>query len=327
MGAGSWGTTFAKVLADAGNDVVLWARREDVVEEINTTHRNGDYLPGIDLPESLTATIDAAEAMTGAEQVYLSVPSSALRANLELWGGLIPKDAIIVSLMKGVEQGTGLRMSQVIEEVVGCPKNLIAVVSGPNLSGEIALEQPTASVAASSSQDTAAEVARACTNEYLATVTNRDVIGTEFGGILKNLIAVAIGIVNGVGYGENTKASIMTRGLAEISRFAVAYGAKPTTMVGLAGLGDLIATSESPLSRNHKAGEMLGKGFSKREVMKRLNQTAEGLNSVAPVLELAAAKGVKMPIVEQVQLVLEGKMKPKDIAQHLRGEDEEPQGE
>jgi len=327
MGAGSWGTTFAKVLADAGNDVILWARREDVVDEINTTHRNGDYLPGIDLPEGLRATIDVSIALQSAEQVYLAVPSSSLRESLESWGSQIPKDAIVVSLMKGVEQGTGLRMSQVIEEVLGCPKTHIAVVSGPNLSGEIALEQPTASVAASTSQETAAEVARACTNEYFACFTNRDVVGTEFGGILKNLIAVAIGIVNGVGYGENTKASIMTRGLAEISRFAVAYGAKPTTMVGLAGLGDLIATSESPLSRNHKAGEMLGKGFSKREVLKRLNQTAEGLNSVAPVLELAAAKGVKMPIVEQVLLVIDGKMKPRDIAPHLMGEDEEPQGE
>ena len=327
MGAGSWGTTFAKVIADGGNDVVLWARRQDVVEDINDDHRNGDYLPGIDLPLNLTATTDAAVALEGAEQVYISVPSSTLRANLEAWGSLIPKDAILVSLMKGVEQGTGLRMSQVIEEVLEWPKSQVVVVSGPNLSAEIAAEQPAASVAACSKAETAAAVARACTNDYFTTFTNRDVIGTEFGGILKNLIAVAIGIVNGVGFGQNTKASIMTRGLAEISRFAVAYGAKQNTMMGLAGLGDLIATSESPLSRNFRAGEMLGKGFSKREVLRRLSQTAEGLNSVAPVLELAAAKGVKMPIVEQVQMVIEGKMKPADIAPHLMGEDEEPQGE
>lgn len=327
MGAGSWGTTFAKVLADGGNEVVLWARRDDVVEDINEHHRNGDYLPGIDLPEAMTATLDPAEALADAEQVYISVPSSTLRDNLQSWGHLIPKDAILVSLMKGVEQGSGLRMSQVIEDVLGWPKSQVVVVSGPNLSAEIALEHPTASVAACSKEENAAAVARACTNEYFTTFTNRDVVGTEFGGILKNLIAVAIGIVNGVGFGQNTKASIMTRGLAEISRFAVAYGAKQNTMMGLAGLGDLIATSESPLSRNFKAGEMLGKGFSKREVLRRLSQTAEGLNSVAPVLELAAAKGVKMPIVEQVQLVIEGKMKPAEIAPHLMGEDEEPQGE
>ena len=327
MGAGSWGTTFAKVLADGGNDVVLWARRDEVVEEINDDHRNGDYLPGIDLPKCLTATLDPAVALDGAEHVYIAVPSSTLRTNLEAWGPMIPKDAILVSLMKGVEQGTGLRMSQVIEEVLDWPKSQVVVVSGPNLSAEIAAEHPTAAVAACYKAETAASVARACTNEYFTTFTNKDVIGTEFGGILKNLIAVAIGIVNGVGFGQNTKASIMTRGLAEISRFAVAYGAKQNTMMGLAGLGDLIATSESPLSRNFRAGEMLGKGFSKREVLRRLSQTAEGLNSVAPVLELAAAKGVKMPIVEQVQMVIEGKMPPKEIAPHLMGEDEEPQGE
>ncbi|MEY4743538.1 MAG: hypothetical protein RIR34_877 [Actinomycetota bacterium] len=327
MGAGSWGTTFAKVLADGGNDVVLWARREDVVEDINDNHRNGDYLPGIDLPTCLTATLDAAEALADAEQVYVAVPSAKLRENLESWGKLIPKDAIVVSLMKGLEQGSGLRMSEVIEEVLGIPRPQIAVVSGPNLSAEIAQEHPTAAVAACSSPNNASAVAAASTNEYFTTFTNRDVIGTEFGGILKNLIAVAIGIVNGVGYGQNTKASIMTRGLAEISRFAVAYGAKPNTMVGLAGLGDLIATAESPLSRNFKAGEMLGKGFSKREVLRRLSQTAEGLNSVGPVLELAEAKGISMPIVEQVQLVIDGKLKPKDIAPYLMGEDETPQGE
>ena len=327
MGAGSWGTTFAKVLTDAGNEVVLWARRDDVAEEINTTHRNGDYLPGITLPTSLTASTDAATVLAGAELVYLAVPSQSLRANLQTWGDDIPKDAILVSLMKGVEQSTGMRMSEVIADVTGFAKGQIAVVSGPNLSAEISAEQPTASVAASTSKETALTVARASTNEYFTTFTNNDVVGTEFGGILKNLIAVAIGIVNGVGYGENTKASIMTRGLAEISRFAVAYGAKPNTMVGLAGLGDLIATSESPLSRNHKAGEMLGKGFTLREVLRRMSQTAEGLTSVGPVLQLAAAKGVSMPIVEQVQLVLEGKMPPRDIAPHLMGEDEEPQGE
>jgi glycerol-3-phosphate dehydrogenase (NAD(P)+) len=229
--------------------------------------------------------------------------------------------------MKGVEQGSSLRMSEVIAEVLKIDEDLICVVSGPNLSLEIASEQPAACVAACTSQESAAKVAAASTNSYFTTFTNKDVIGTEFGGILKNLIAVAIGIVNGVGYGQNTKASIMTRGLAEISRFAVAHGAKRKTMVGLAGLGDLIATSESPLSRNHKAGEMLGKGYSKREVLKRLSQTAEGLTSVAPILRLAALKEVKMPIVEQVQLVIEGKMSPKDIGPSLTSGNDAPEAE
>ncbi|MBU6144469.1 MAG: NAD(P)-dependent glycerol-3-phosphate dehydrogenase [Acidobacteria bacterium] len=327
IGAGSWGTTFAKVLVDAGNEVMLWSRRPELAEEINLTHRNGDYIPGINLPHGLVATSDIAEVLRGAEQVYIAVPSQSLRANLEDWGKLIEPGAIIVSLMKGVEQGSGLRMSEVIIDVLKIEPDLVCVVSGPNLSLEIASEQPAACVAACTSKESAKLVAAAATNSYFTTFTNKDVIGTEFGGILKNLIAVAIGIVNGVGYGQNTKASIMTRGLAEISRFAVAFGAKKKTMVGLAGMGDLIATSESPLSRNHKAGEMLGKGYSKREVLKRLSQTAEGLTSVAPVLRLAAAKGVAMPIVEQVHLVIEGKMSPKDIAPSLTRENDSPEAE
>jgi len=324
IGAGSWGTTFAKVLADAGNDIMLWARREDITEEINDTHRNGDYLPGINLPHNLRATSNVAEALAGAELVFLAVPSQSLRGNLTEWGAHLPKDAILVSLMKGVERDTGLRMSEVIAEATGFPSNQIAVVSGPNLATEIAGQQPAASVAASSNRDTAIRVAEVSSNDYFTTFTNNDVIGTEFGGILKNLIAVAIGIVNGVGYGENTKASIMTRGLAEISRFAVAYGAQPNTMIGLAGLGDLIATSESPLSRNHKAGEMLGRGYSIREVIKRMSQTAEGLASVKPILALAAEKNIAMPIVEQVNAVLEGRMDPRDIAPHLTHETDGP---
>ena len=326
IGAGSWGTTFAKVLADGGAEVALWARRSEIADEINASHRNGDYLPGVNLPASITASADIATVLAGASQVYLSVPSQSLRDNLADWGKLIPADALVVSLMKGVEKNSGLRMSQVIAEA-GIDASRIVVISGPNLAAEIAAEQPAASVAASASLDSAKLVASASSNSYFTTFTNTDVIGTEFGGILKNLIAVAIGIVNGVGYGQNTKASIMTRGVSEISRFAVAFGAKPKTMVGLAGLGDLIATSESPLSRNHKAGEMLGKGYSKREVLARLSQTAEGLASVSTILELARAKGISMPIVEQVELVIEGKMSPKDIAPHLTHETEEPQGE
>ena len=326
IGAGSWGTTFSKLLADGGNEVMLWSRREEVAAEINSSHRNETYLPGVNLSENIVASTNVEEVLSGASQVYISVPSQSLRANLEAWGKFIPEDAVVVSLMKGVEQKTGLRMSQVIKEC-GISEDRVVVLSGPNLALEIAAEQPAASVAASSSQASAMAVAKASSNSYFTTFTNNDVIGTEFGGILKNLIAVAIGIVNGVGYGQNTKASIMTRGLSEISRFASAFGAKPETMVGLAGLGDLIATSESPLSRNHKAGEMLGQGFSKKEVLEKLSQTAEALVSVSTVLELARDKNIAMPIVEQVELVIEGKMDPKDIAPHLTHMSDTPQGE
>lgn len=317
MGGGSWGTTIAKVIADAGNDVTLWSRREEVSEEISSVHRNGDYLPGINLPENLFATSDLAQALADAEQIYLAVPSQSLRKNLEEWAPLIPESALLISLMKGLEQGTGLRMSEVMAEATKLPMSQIAVLSGPNLALEIAKEQPAASVCACEDLEAAVLIARTCSSEYFTVFTNQDVVGTELGGVLKNLIAVAIGIVNGLGYGQNTKASIMTRGLAEITRFAVDHGARRRTMFGLAGLGDLIATSESSLSRNFRAGEMLGKGYTKSEVLKRLEQTAEGLTSVKPVLEIAHKRGIEMPIVSQVNDVLEGKMKPREFGRQL----------
>jgi glycerol-3-phosphate dehydrogenase (NAD(P)+) len=317
MGAGSWGTTIAKVIADGGNEVMLWSRRAEVAAEINEVHRNGDYLPGIDLPENLKATSDVGHALNGATQIYLAVPSQTLRENLLDWKGLIPHNATLVSLIKGLEQGTGLRMSQVMVEATGLPIEQMAVVSGPNLALEIAKGEPAASVCACPDPERASEVARTCSSDYFTVFTNQDLIGTELGGVLKNLIAVAIGIVNGLGYGQNTKASIMTRGLAEITRFAVAHGARRRTMFGLAGLGDLIATSESSLSRNFRAGEMLGRGYTKREVLKRMQQTAEGLSSVQPVLKIAQAEGIEMPIVSQVHDVLEGKMKPAEFGRQL----------
>ena len=317
MGAGSWGTTIAKVIADAGNEVVLWSRRDEVAVEINETKRNSDYLPGIDLPSNLTATSDLAFALKDAEQIYLAIPSQSLRQSLESWTEFIPKNATLISLIKGLEQGTGLRMSEVMAAATGLPMTHMAVVSGPNLALEIAKQEPAASVCACADVDRANEVARTCSNDYFTVFTNQDVIGTELGGVLKNLIAVAIGIVNGLGYGQNTKASIMTRGLTEITKFAVAHGARRRTMFGLAGLGDLIATSESSLSRNFRAGEMLGKGFTKREVLKRMGTTAEGLSSVEPVLESAVQKGIEMPIVAQVSDVLNGRMKPQDFGRQL----------
>jgi glycerol-3-phosphate dehydrogenase (NAD(P)+) len=317
MGAGSWGTTIAKVIADAGNEVVLWSRRDEVAVEINETKRNSDYLPGIDLPSNLTATSDLAFALKDAEQIYLAIPSQSLRQSLESWKEFIPKNATLISLIKGLEQGTGLRMSEVMASATGLPMSHMAVVSGPNLALEIAKQEPAASVCACADVDRANEVARTCSNDYFTVFTNQDVIGTELGGVLKNLIAVAIGIVNGLGHGQNTKASIMTRGLTEITKFAVAHGARRRTMFGLAGLGDLIATSESSLSRNFRAGEMLGQGFTKREVLKRMGTTAEGLSSVEPVLESAVQKGIEMPIVAQVSDVLNGRMKPQDFGRQL----------
>ncbi|MGP6171249.1 NAD(P)H-dependent glycerol-3-phosphate dehydrogenase [Microbacterium sp. A196] len=328
IGAGSWGTTFGKILADGGAHVTMWARRPEQALEIAEAKRNSKYLPGINLPRSMTATHELSTAVEGADQVYLSVPSQSLRENLKALRPLLEHtDVPIVSLMKGVERASGLRMSQVIEQEIACDPNRIAVASGPNLALEIAREQPTAAVIASRSQETAETIARAARNSYFRTFVNTDVIGTEFGGVLKNLIAVAIGIVDGVGYGENTKASIITRGLVEMTDFAVANGAQRETLQGLAGLGDLIATCQSPLSRNNTAGRLLGQGYDFQDVVKQMNQTAEGLASVAPILKLAHESDVHMPIVEQVKMVLDGKMNPRDIAPHLTTDDDTPQEE
>ncbi|MCD2497106.1 MULTISPECIES: NAD(P)H-dependent glycerol-3-phosphate dehydrogenase [Microbacterium] len=328
VGAGSWGTTFGKVLADAGSEVVMWARRPEQAEEISRAKRNSKYLPGINLPRTMTASSELSTAVDGVEAVFLSVPSQSARQNLKALRPLIGNlDVPIVSLMKGVEKQSGMRMSQVIAQELQCDPDRIAVASGPNLALEIAREQPTAAVVASSSLETAEAVARLASNRYFRTFTNTDVIGTEFGGVLKNLIAVAIGIVDGVGYGENTKASIITRGLVEMTDFAVAYGAQAGTLQGLAGLGDLIATCQSPLSRNNTAGRLLGQGYGFQDVVTQMQQTAEGLASVGPVLQLAAEVGVEMPIVQQVKMVLDGTMHPRDIAPHLTTDDDTPQGE
>lgn len=327
LGAGSWGTTFAKILTDGGADVVLWARRPELAREISEARRNSDYLPGVNLPVGLRATSRLDLALAGAEMVFVSVPSQSLRENLKQVEPYLAENAIIVSLMKGVERSTGMRMSSVIDEVLRIGPDRIAAISGPNLALEIAKEQPTGAVVSSASLETAQAVAKLATNRYFRSYINTDVIGTEFGGVLKNLIAVAIGIVDGVGYGENTKASIITRGLVEMTDFAVAYGAHPETLAGLAGLGDLIATCQSPLSRNNTAGRLLGQGYSINDVVKQMQQTTEGLASVKPVLELARAKGVEMPIVEQVRQVLDGTLNPRDIAPHLTTDSGEPQGE
>ena len=327
LGAGSWGTTFAKVLADGGADVMIWARRPEVAREIQEAKRNSDYLPGVNLPIGLRSTARMDLALADAEQVYLAVPSQSLRTTLAAAEPDLGSNTIVVSLMKGVEKGTDLRMSEVIAQALPIGDSRIAVVSGPNLALEIAKEQPTAAVVSSTDLETAQKVAILARTRYFRTFVNTDVVGTEFGGVLKNLIAVAIGIVDGVGYGENTKASIITRGLVEMTDFAVAHGAEVETLNGLAGLGDLIATCQSPLSRNNTAGRLLGQGFSLPDVVRQMNQTTEGLASVGPVLELAKAKGVEMPIVEQVRQVLAGTLKPRDIAPHLTTDSDEPQGE
>ncbi|MEY2231547.1 MULTISPECIES: NAD(P)H-dependent glycerol-3-phosphate dehydrogenase [Streptomyces] len=300
FGTGSWGTAFAIVLADAGCEVTLWGRRQEVVDSINTGRTNPDYFPGIELPANLRATTDPAEAAAGADFTVLAVPSQTLRENLAAWTPLLAPDTVLVSLMKGIELGTAKRMSEVIEEVAKVPAERIAVVTGPNLAAEIAARQPAASVVACVDEAVAQRLQAACHTAYFRPYTSTDVTGCELGGAVKNVIGLAVGIADGMGLGDNTKGSLITRGLAEATRLGVAMGADPLTFSGLAGLGDLVATCSSPLSRNHTFGTNLGRGMTLEETIAVTKQTAEGVKSCQSVADLARRHGVDMPITDTV---------------------------
>ncbi|MET8679469.1 NAD(P)H-dependent glycerol-3-phosphate dehydrogenase [Streptomyces sp. NPDC004647] len=335
FGTGSWGTAFAMVLADAGCEVTLWGRRPELVEAINTGRTNPDYFPGIELPASVRATTDPAEAARDAEFTVLAIPSQTLRGNLTRWAPLLPSDTVLVSLMKGVELGTAKRMSEVIEEVVGkAPagpptggtslgtpsgrspgeqsaedvRRRVAVLTGPNLAKEIAARQPAAAVVACVDEAVARRLQAACHTPYFRPYTNTDVVGCELGGAVKNVIALAVGIADGMGLGDNAKASLITRGLAETTRLGLVMGADAHTFAGLAGMGDLVATCSSPLSRNNTFGTNLGRGMTLDETIAVTKQTAEGVKSCESVLDLARRHGVDMPITETVVgIVHEGK--------------------
>jgi glycerol-3-phosphate dehydrogenase (NAD(P)+) len=325
MGAGAWGTALAKVLADAGNSVTLWARRPELADEINRTRRNVGYLD-VALPGSIRATSDHAEALRGACTVLLAVPSQTLRANLDLWKGQLGADATLVSLAKGIELGTLMRMSQVIAQVTGADAGRIAVVSGPNLASEIGEGQPAATVVACSDSGRAVALQRALATGYFRPYTNADVTGAEVGGACKNVIALASGMAAGVGLGENTAAAIITRGLAEIMRLGIALGAKPATLAGLAGIGDLVATCTSPHSRNRSFGERLGRGGTMQAALDATGgHVAEGVTSCQSVLALASSYDVEMPITEAVHRVCHKGLSVDDAVALLLGRTTKPE--
>ncbi len=317
IGSGSWGTAFGKVLADAGTDVVLWARREELAVAMREQHENADYLPGVRLPDRLGATSDALEAVSGADLVVLAVPSQSLRVNLAAVVPALSRDVVLVSLIKGVELGTSKRMSEVVCEVADVGPERVAVVSGPNLAKEIALGQPAATVVACTDPGAAGRLQSACLTSYFRPYTNTDVVGCELGGAVKNVIALATGMAEGMGFGDNTKASLITRGLAETARLGAALGADPVTFSGLAGLGDLVATCTSPLSRNRTFGERLGRGESLTDILASKQQTAEGVKSCRSILDLARKHDVDMPITEHVVAVVHGAMTPSDMVRGL----------
>jgi len=308
MGAGSWGTVFSMILADAGCDVSLWTRTRAIAEEINDFHENSVYHPGLKLPVSVTATTNPVTALTDAELVVLAIPAQTLRSTLSAWRVSIPESAILVSLIKGVELGTAERMSEVIAGVARVEASRVAVVSGPNLAHEIAAREPAGTTVACIDEAAAVLVQEACTTEYFRPYYTTDVLGVEIAGAVKNVIALANGMAVGIGYGENSQAALITRGLAEMTRLGVALGANPLTFAGLAGVGDLVATCNSPLSRNRTFGVALGRGSTVAEAQEKIPTTSEGVKSCRSILDLARRHGVDMPITEQVTKVIhEGK--------------------
>jgi glycerol-3-phosphate dehydrogenase (NAD(P)+) len=308
FGAGSWGTAFSIVLADAGNDVTLWARREEVAATINATRRNADYHPDVELSERIRATHDVEEAAAGADVVVLATPSQTLRANLSSWAPHLPTQAPLVSLMKGVELGTLNRMSEVIAQETGASEDRIAVISGPNLSPEIARREPAAAVVACADEDVAKKLQGIIHTPAFRPYTSTDVLGCELGGAYKNVVGLAVGMAVGLGFGDNSTASVITRGLAETARLAIKMGADPMTLMGLAGLGDLVATCSSPLSRNRTFGEKLGRGMSVEEITGGTHQVAEGVKSCHSLRELAARHGVDAPLAQYVDEVVAGRL-------------------
>jgi glycerol-3-phosphate dehydrogenase (NAD(P)+) len=317
IGAGTWGTAVAAIVADHA-EATLWARDPELAARIDEGHENDRYLPGIGLPPVLRATASLEEACIGADVVVVGVPSHGFREVLRAASSMIGDDVPVVSLSKGVEQGTYLRMTEVVADVLPThERTCIGVLTGPNLAREVAEGQPAASVIAFEDKDVAAELQQLFMTRTFRVYTNPDVVGCEIAGALKNVIAIAAGIAAGLGYGDNTKAGLITRGLAELARLGVALGGEPLTFSGLAGMGDLVATCTSEKSRNRRVGVELGRGRTLDDIVAETNMVAEGVKSTAAVLELARAHGVDMPIAAMVGAVLYEDAKPADLVPSL----------
>jgi glycerol-3-phosphate dehydrogenase (NAD(P)+) len=325
MGSGSWGTAFAAMCCDAGERTVLWARREEVAAEIREQHTNAAYLPGTDLPATLDATSDAGEALADADVVVLAVPSVGISDQLAAWGDLIGRDATLASLIKGVDVDTLRFGSQVVSDSLDCDPDRVVVVSGPNLAKECAERQPAATVAASPDLARAERVQAAVMAPYFRVYTNADKTGVEVAGAVKNVIALASGMAHGMGYGDNTMAAVITRGLAEMQRLGVRLGGDALTFAGLAGVGDLVATCTSPKSRNRTVGERLGRGESLDDIIASMNMVAEGVRSSRAILGLARDHGVEMPIAEGVVAVCHGGASPGDLVGALLSRSAKPE--
>lgn len=317
IGSGSWGMALSCLLVENTHKVKVWSRNENEVNEINRFHKLDRYLPGIELPEDIVATGDILEAIKDTNMIVLAVPSIAIRECTKMIAENLD-DQIIVSVAKGIEEKSLKRLSEVIREEVP-KKQRIAILSGPSHAEEVARKLPTVVAVGADDEETREIVSSAFMNEYFRVYPNSDVIGVEVGGAVKNVIALCAGISDGLGFGDNAKAGLITRGLAEITRLGVKMGGRPETFYGLTGVGDLVVTCASKHSRNHKAGEFLGQGYSLAEAIKKVNMVVEGVNAARAVRELGKKYEVEMPITEQACLVLfEGK-NPKTAVLELMG--------
>ena len=315
FGAGAWGSTMAQVLSDAGNEVLLWGRSESVIAEINQSHTNMKYLGNHILPDEIIATTNLEDAFNFSELYVLAIPAQQIRETLEGWKGRFSSSCTIVSTLKGIEISTQLRMTEVIEDVLGPHK--IAIITGPNLADELVLRQPAGAVAASVDQGLADKIRDIFRTPYYRVYTSTDVMGCELAGAIKSVIALAVGLSIGMGYGENTQAMLITRGLNEVARLCAAHGSDPLSAAGLAGMGDLVASCGSPLSRNRTFGEVIGRTGSMGEARKQMAKTVEGVASSSAVVEIAHRVGIEVPVIEAVADIVSEKLSPADALQRL----------
>ncbi len=315
FGAGAWGSTMAQVLNDAGNDVLLWGRSEDVIAEINSVHTNKKYLGAHELPHSLCATTDLAQAFAHSHIYVLAIPAQQLRLTLEEWKPFFKADSIIVSTLKGIEISSQMRMTEVIEDVLG--PHAVAIITGPNLADELVLRQPAGAVAAAATQELADQIRDLFRTPYYRVYTSVDVMGCELSGAIKSVIALAVGISIGMGFGENTQAMLITRGLNEVARLCAAHGSDPLSAAGLAGMGDLVASCGSPLSRNRTFGEVLGRTGSMAQAREQVAKTVEGVASAGAVAEIAHRVGVEVPVIEAVGEIVSEQLTPAAALQKL----------
>lgn len=315
LGAGQWGTTMAQVLCDAGNHVLMWGRSQELVDEVNQEHTNSKYLDENLLPIGLRATNSLSEAFDYSNIYVLAVPAQTLRENLTSWKSLVQPNALFISTLKGIEVSTMSRMTEIISEVMETEN--IAIITGPNLANELVLRQPAGAVAAASSIAVAEKVQQLFTTPYYRVYTSADVLGCELAGAIKSVIALAVGISIGMGYGENTQAMLITRGLNEVARLCAAHNADPLSAAGLAGMGDLVASCGSPLSRNRTFGEVLGKSGSMDIARTQVAKTVEGVASSSAVLEIAHRVGIEVPVIEAVADVVSGLLTPEKALDRL----------